>query len=527
VSSPQDTPPRTQESLIQSLKEAAVYPHPVDEVECIETHISWILLAGEYVYKIKKAVNLGFVDFTTLERRRFFCAEEIRLNRRHAADLYLDVVTISGKPSAPDLTGSGTAIEYAVRMRRFDTRDGFDQMLVDGHLTRQHVKALARQLAELHQNAEVADPQDGHGTPEQVAAPMRDNLAALKELLSTSADQQRMGRLEHWTEYKLERLAPVLARRLRDGFVRECHGDAHLGNVTLFNDQTTLFDCIEFDAELRWIDVINDLAFTIMDLRDRDGAALSWLLLDEYLTRTGDFEGLELLGLYIVYRALVRAKVLALQLADSDLPEDQRQKIATEIQGYLELGEATMSPPQPKLVITLGVSGSGKSWMAERLLQACGLVRLRSDVERKRLFELGAEDDSDSGLSAGIYSREATESTYAAMRDTAESLLRQDFSVIVDATFTRQSQRDAFRQLAGRLNVPFRLLHCQADETVLRKRIRARNSEGNDPSEAGLDVLEGQLKSFEPPVGDELEKALVVDTNDPESLDQATAWLRR
>jgi uncharacterized protein len=507
-------------NLIDALQRPTCYPHPVDRVELVETHISWVLLAGEFVYKIKKPVNFGFLDFSTLARREFFCREEVRLNRRHAAKLYLGVVAIGGSADEPELSAEGPAIEFAVRMRRFDPDDGFDRLLADGRLSAVHVRDLGVQLTRLHASADVATVASGFGSLAQVAEPMRDNLAELARLLPDNEHRQKLARLSDWTEWTLARLTPLIEQRRRDGFVRECHGDAHLGNVTLFEGQATLFDCIEFSDELRWIDVINDLAFTVMDLHDHGAEHLAWLLLDEYLTRSGDFTGLALLDLYVAYRALVRAKVLALQLADKAEPA-----LVADIEKYLALAERTRLPRPPRLVMTMGVSGSGKSWLAERLLQSCGLIRLRSDVERKRLFELDADASTHSAVADGIYSAVASENTYAHLLDLTQTLIRTGFSVIVDATFLERARRDSFRHLAERLEVPFRLIHCRADKDILKERIKTRHAEGNDPSEAGVAVLERQLEQFQSLTGEELDQARVLDTSADDVLEQTLAWL--
>src|SRR6056297_789743 len=293
--------------LIDALRNPDAYPHPVDEIGLIETHISWVLLAGEFVYKLKKPLDLGFLDFSTLEQRRFYCEEEIRLNRRTAPGLYLDVVPIIGSATAPRIGGDGSPIEYAVRMRRFDSRMGFDRLQRRGELEPGHIVDLAGRLAALHATAEVVDPDSRYARFEQVADPMRDNFDALAA--ESDPDRgRRVRKLRDWTGARLGEHRDRIETRLRGGFVRECHGDAHLGNVTLVAGRATLFDCIEFSPDLRWIDVASDLAFTLMDLRDRGASELAWLLLDEYLARTGDFGSLSLLPLYVVYRAMVRAK---------------------------------------------------------------------------------------------------------------------------------------------------------------------------------------------------------------------------
>lgn len=506
--------------LIDALTEPGFFAEPV---ELIETHISWILLTGETAYKIKKPLDLGFLDFSTLERRRHFCIEEVRLNRRTAPELYLDVAAIRGTPEAPRFEGDDEAIEYAVRMRRFDSRLGFDRLLDRGELEHEHVVDLARRLAELHLQAEVAPPDSGFGTFDEVAEPMRENFEAL---LHAAADAcaEPIESLQTWTERRLDVLAPDIRARLRDGYVREGHGDAHLGNVTLYRGRATLFDCIEFSESLRWIDVANDLAFTVMDLRDRNAPAFAWVLLDEYLARTGDFGALPLLPLYVAYRALVRAKVQGLARDQTD-DEARRRELAREIDGYLRLASRIANERRTGLFITVGLSGSGKSWLAERLVTGPGLVRVRSDVERKRLHGLAPDQASESALGADLYSREATERTYRRLAEAAEAGCSAGMPVLVDAAFLDRPRRESFRALADRLGVPFTIIHCAAPEAVLSERVRDRQRRGDDASEAGLEVLQHQLAHADPLGSDERAVAIEVDTRSPDAVETVAAML--
>lgn len=509
--------------LIQALCDPNRYSHPVETVERIETHISWVLLAGEFVYKIKKPLDLGFLDFSTLEKRRFFCAEEIRLNKRTAPELYLEVVAIGGTPEQPVLGAEGDAIEYAVKMRRFDAGAGFDRLLADGRLEHEHITGLGRRLAELHRIAEVAPPDSRFGSFDDVAGPMRDNFDDLGRMLDSETTSKRLDRLNRWTERRLQHLAPLLEKRRRDGFTRECHGDAHLGNVALVDGRATLFDCIEFSEDLRWIDVISDLAFTVMDLRDRGAPGYAWLLLDEYLAHTGDYQGVQLLPVYMVYRALVRAKVNAYRLDDDDA---DRREVLDQIDGYLELAEAINRERRPAVLITMGVSGSGKSWLARRLIERVGLVRMRSDVERKRLHGLDPEDSSNSDVGADLYSAEATERTYHHLLGLVDPLLQAGIPALVDAACLKQWQRSIFRDLAQKRGVPFAIVHCDADQAVLEQRIEQRDEAGDDPSEAGLEVLAHQQKTMEPLDESERADTLYLDTAAPDSTRRATGWIK-
>jgi len=508
--------------LIDALRSPAPYPRPVDEVELIETHISWVFLAGGFVYKLKKPLDLGFLDFSTLEKRRFYCEEEIRLNRRTAPEIYLDVIGIGGTPESPRLAGDDDPIEYAVRMRRFDVDAGFDHLLADDRLEQEHVVDLGRQLAQLHHVAEPASPDGRFGDFESVADPMRDNFKVLNDMLEGESVSDALASLEKWTENQLEQFAPLLETRRRDGWIRECHGDAHLGNVALIDGRATLFDCIEFSEDLRWIDVVSDLAFTVMDLRDRGAPGFAWLLLDEYLAHSGDYQGIRLLPLYMVYRALVRAKVNAFRLEDEDA---DKAGILKEIESYLALAEKISGEKRAAIVITMGVSGSGKSWLARRLVEHAGLVRMRSDVERKRLHGLDPQDSSASDLDADLYSSDATERTYRHLIKLVEPLLQAGIPALVDAACLKRWQRTLFRDLARERDVPFAIVHCKADQSILEQRIERRDEAGDDPSEAGLEVLAHQKQNMEPLDESEQAEALHLDTAEPDSTRRAADWI--
>ena len=508
--------------LISALRDPDRYPHPVDQVELLETHISWVLLAGDWVYKIKKPVDFGFLDFSSLASREHFCREELRLNRRHAAELYDALVTITGSPSKPLLGGDGPPIEYAVRMRRFDADSRFDQLLAGGQLQARHMDELAAELAALHRIAEPAAEDSDFGQPDQVIAPMRDNFTVLFDLVDQPARREQLERLSRWTEAQFDSLAELIAERRRDGFVRECHGDVHLGNVALYQGQTILFDCLEFSPELRWTDVMADLAFAVMDLRERGAEALSWRLLDRYLAETGDYPGLALLAFYAVYRAMVRAKVAAISRADADAAG--RQRLERELDQYLGLAEGLARGRQTVLVLTCGVSGSGKSWLAERLLEQSGLVRLRSDVERKRLHGLAPGANSESGLASGLYSAAASEQTYARLADLSQAVLEAGYPVLVDATFLKRAQRERFAELARAHGVPFGIVACEADLATLEKRVQSRCAAGTDASEADLAVLERQLGSVEPCTSLE-GPCLRLETAQAQAVEQAADWL--
>ena len=457
---------------LQSLLDPRRYPHPVSNVELVETHISWLLLAGAFAYKIKKPVTLPFLDYGTVERRRACCAAELRLNRRYAPDLYLDIVEFDGEP--------------AVKMRRFDEAGRLDHVSARGDLTPAHLSDLARTVVAFHENAAVAPAGSRFGQPAQIQAAALENFAELDALLPAAAP--RLQALRLWTEREFASRHERFVERERAGRVRECHGDLHLGNLVLEGGKVTPFDCIEFNDDFRWIDVASEIAFTYIDLLDHGKPGLACWLLNEWLVWSGDFAALRVFRFYAVYRAMVRAKVAAIR------------GNTAEAAGYLAMAELLAAPPPPALSITHGLSGSGKTTASTaRLLgdQAAATIRLRSDVERKRLF--GLTPDADSG--GTIYGADATARTYARLAELAGRILADGWSVIVDAAFLKRTERDGFRRMAADRAVPFAILTCAAPVDELRRRLAGRHG---DASEATQEILRQQLEWLEPLAEEEL-----------------------
>lgn len=469
-------------------------------VDLIETHISWVLLAGDLALKIKKPVRLGFLDFGTLAKRQHFCAEELRLNRRYAPSLYIGVVPITGSPQAPCLGGGeGTPIEVALRMARFAPRALLSEQLADGKLRPEHLDRLAQRVAALHGGAEVAPASSAWGTPAEVA---EEGQAVLRRLRAHGVD---VDDLQRWLDAQQLHLLPLWQQRRDSGHVRECHGDLHLRNTVVLPDGVTAFDGIEFDPALRWIDVQSDIAFMVMDLLAHDQPALAWRFLNAWLDASGDHAGVPVLRFYLVYRALVRALVGRLSAAGPSA--------APSADHYLALARRlAFAPLGPRLLVTHGLSGSGKTVLTQKLLEHSGALRLRSDVERKRLFGLGALEASAAHVPGGIYGADATQRTYGQLLDAARTLLHSGWPVIVDAACLRRAERAALRALAAELAVPFTLLDCQADTETLVARIRARQQRHDDASEATESVLAFQLTVDEPLDAEERQHAITVDT---------------
>jgi hypothetical protein len=495
--------------LIESLTEARCYPHSVRGVRVIETHISWVILTGDLAYKIKKPLRFPFLDYRSLEERKRFCEEELRLNRRTAPELYLAVLPITGSAAEPRIGGEGTPIEWALQMRQFDPDALYSQI---AELAPLQIDALAGEIFELHARAEIAKPGAHWADPRRAAKPVR---ACFDQILAQDPGgelRRRLLRLADWCAQEHENRSRLFEERAAGGFVRECHGDLHLGNVAWIAGRARLFDCIEFDPELRWIDVQSELAFSFMDLLHRGRDELAWRLVNAYLERSGDYAGVPLLPYYAVYRALVRAEVAVLRARQLNGGAPAAQEHA-ELERYVELAERIARRHVPLLVITTGLSGSGKTTVSEGLAQQVGAVRIRSDVERKRMQGLGAGDRSGAAPGAGIYRPDVTRRTYARLAELARAMLAGGQDVIVDATFLARGDRELFAALAQESGARFRIVACSAPLAILRERVAARASAGRDVSDADLAVLEAQHRTREPLARHEWEHAIELRTD--------------
>lgn len=500
----------TNTDLISALQNPALYDHPVTDFQVLQTHISWVILAGDYAYKIKKPMNFGFLDFSTLAQRKHFCEEEVRLNRRLAANLYLGVVPITGSPEQPQLGGQGEAFEYAVRMRRFDQDQLFDVLQEKGQLNSELLNSLARQVAQFHdQRPPVADDQP-LGTPGAVFAAMQENFDQIRPLLEDDTLLGQLDVLEDWTRTTFERHRDLIAQRRAQGFVRECHGDLHLANITSFEGRVTVFDCIEFNEPFRWIDVINDLAFLLMDLESRRETVLANLVLNTYLEYRGDYNALALLPLYKAYRAMVRAKIALFTMASPGLSEQDKIGLLQRYRDYANLAESYSTIPNLYMLATTGLSASGKSCVSAALAAELGLIRIRSDVERKRLHGLGPLDQSKSAPGENLYTAEANEATYQHLARLAAEMLDDGLPVVVDAASLKVTERALLTAVAEEHGAPFALIHCEAPEQLRREWIRKRS---DDASEATEELLDQQASWFEPLTAEEKSHTIHIHTD--------------
>jgi len=485
-----------------------------EPVRVIETHISFVLLTGSRAYKIKKGVKYPFLDFSTLAARRSFCDAELRLNRRLAPELYLDVVAITGTARAPRIGGTGPVLDYAVRMQEFPQDALLCNVLDRNELTAELVDALAARVAQFHAGAQRSPSASHFGTPAQVRDSALANFAEILPHVTAPSDRVALRALRRWTRREHAAIHGVLEARRHGGAIRECHGDLHLGNIALIDNKVTIFDCIEFNDTMRWIDTMSEVAFTVMDIEHRGRTHLARRFLSTYLERSGDYAGARVLRFYLVYRALVRAKVAMLRA--SQMPRGRgRDSLVTECSTYVGLATSYVRDSRPMVVVMHGLSGCGKTTVSQILLERTGALRVRTDVERKRLAGLGPEERGVSAPGTRLYAHDATRQTYDHVRACTAAIVQGGFAALVDGAFLARWQRDLFRDLAAAERVPFLIVDCVASVSTLESRVAARACAGKDASDADLGVLAHQSASEEPLTADERRVAVTCNTEIP------------
>jgi len=474
---------------LQDLLRPDAYPHPAVAVQLVETPISWVLLTGAYAYKIKRPVRLEYVDQRTAGRRAQLCHEELRLNQRFAPELYLGVCTIGRQQGRLVVGGGGEIVEHAVWMRQFDRGQELDQLLASGGATVEELGDFGRQLAATHATLQPAAPETPYGMPEQVRALVLTNLEQCLRTAAVFGTAARVEALRAPLTAALDQAGPLLAQRRAAGMVRECHGDLHTRNIVRHGGRLLAFDCAEFEPAFRWIDVADDAAFLLADLETRGARQHAWSFLQSYLTAGGDYQACRLLPLYQAHRALVRAKVAALSSGDTPAARTALRQLHA---AYLDHAATALTARGRGIMLMSGLSGSGKTWLAERLAPALRALHLRSDVERKRRAGLAPLVRSGAALARGLYSAATTAELYQHLLRCTEDVIAGGRSVIVDATFLRPEDRAPWQALARAAQLSWRVIHCHAPPALLAQRIERRRAQATDASEADLEVLRWQ-----------------------------------
>lgn len=497
--------------LVQQMLQPEFYPHPVLSVQLLQTHVSYVLLTGEYAYKLKKPVDFGFLDYSTLEKRHHFCQEELRLNQRGAAALYLEVLAITQVGDRYQLGGTGQTVEYVVKMQQFPQEALLTSWFERGELTEEVLVRLAQAIAQFHLAAPTNDDIRTFGEIPQVRQSIDENYQQTEQYIGGPQTQSQFDETRSYTDQFFASQANLFAQRMAQNWIRECHGDLHLRNICLWNNQLYLFDCIEFNEPFRFVDVMFDIAYIVMDLQARQRSDLSTLFVNIYVEQTGDWEGLQILPLYVSRQSYVRAKVTSFLLNDPGVSEAEKQVARETASLYYRLAWQSTQPQSGQLFLMSGLSGSGKSTTAREIARQIGAVHIRSDAVRKHLAGIPLNQRGE----ASLYAPEMTEKTYFRLLELGIQLAQCGYRVILDAKYDRQVMRQAVIDRLNEVRVsapsatlrPLKIIHCTAPIEVLTTRLQERVG---DIADATAEVLAKQF--FEPFTAHEAPFVVTIDT---------------
>jgi aminoglycoside phosphotransferase family enzyme/predicted kinase len=516
----------TSPPLVEALLDPQAYPDSPSRVELVETHISHLFLTGSFVYKVKKSVDFGFLDFTALEKRRHFCQEEVRLNRRLSPQVYLGVVEIRRQGLRYRMEGPGLTVEYAVKMRQLPRDRSLQALLQKGEATPLMVQEVACLLADFHQRAETGEEVSRAGGFDAVCFNVRENFTQIEPYIGRTLSQGTFNLLRASSETFLEAQEALFRRREAQGRVRDGHGDLHTAQIFFaevgehrggapgplgFGIQ--IIDCIEFNQRFRYGDVAGDIAFLAMDLDFHGRQDLAESFVAAYQEASEDRELRELLDFFKAYRACVRGKVEGFRLEDPAVPPAQREAVTARAARYFDLAASYARPfKRPALLLTAGLMGTGKSTLAADLADSLRGPVLASDVLRKELAGIPLEERREAGWGEGLYAEETLERVYQEMHRRARALLLDGQIVVLDASYRKRSWRASAAALAQELEAPFYLLECVCPEEIVRERLQLRRQQGGGPSDGRWALYGRQKEAFEPVTELPAQSHLVVDT---------------
>ena len=507
-------------TMVKSLLKREAYPEPTLSVEMVQTHVSWIFLTDTHAYKVKKPVDFGFLNFSTIDRRRFYCNEEVRLNRRLCPDIYEGVVEVRETTTGATFRGEGPVIDYAVRMRRLPAERMLDRLVEQGDVSLADMGKVARVIADFHRSALTSPAIAEYGQLDRIMLNWQENLEQMVPFESTTLGSEERAVIKAWVSSFAAEYAPLFDRRVAEGFIRECDGDIHLENICMSDDRVCIFDCIEFNERFRCCDTAADVAFLLMDLDYHGRHDLAEEVIRVYREASGDSVMGELLDFYKIYRAFVRGKVESFRLNDGGIDLHERELARARAVRYFRLARGYIERRRlrPTLFITCGVMGSGKSSLAGQIAFELGTACFNSDVIRKRLAGIRADSPAPDAYGAGLYDRKTTNATYSELLRLAKAELKAGRSVIIDASFMRRADRAKCAALAEGSGALFVILHVICGEPEIRRRLLERSASGTSVSDGRGELLDSQQRDFEPPGTGEGVLISVTSTGEPASL---------
>lgn len=487
--------------ILDSLRNPSAYPVQTRTVELIQTHVSWLFLTDSHVFKLKKPVNFGFLDFSTVDLRHFYCHEELRLNRRLCPEIYDQVIALRETDDGAAFVGNGAVMDYAVMMKRLPANRMLDTLVDSGTVSDDEIRIVAREIGRFHSNADTSPYISKCGSLQQIQINWQENFEQTLQFRTSTLPEEVSENIRSYVELFMDSNRALFIERIKNGCIRDCDGDIHLGNICLLNGAVYIFDCIEFNERFRFSDTVADIAFLLMDLDFHCRPDLADVALSTYFSASEDAKLVNLITFYKVYRAFVRGKVESLQLLDTGISREERAIAKNRAIRYFRLaqGYCLRGRLPTTLFITCGTMGCGKSTLADRLAFELGLSSFNSDTIRKQLAGLQPSTAMQVSFGKGLYSSEMNQTTYRKLEQLAENELASGHSVLIDACFVTVAERTSFAKLAASQGSEFVILfvHCHPD--LQRRRLIERALNCDSVSDGRVELLDQQLTLFEPP----------------------------
>jgi len=480
------------------MKKSDFYPHRPAEVELIQTHISYVFIAGDLVYKVKKHLQFDFLDFTTLKKRKFYCEEELRLNKRLASGTYLDVVAISENSQGNITLGKGVKIiDYAVLMKKLPADRMLKTLLSQGLADEIMIDSVAQKIALFHQQARTGGQIDEMGNIENIYHNNEENFVETLKYINVTIPEYQYKFIKDYVNKFLKDQKILFEKRVADHKIRDCHGDLHLDHICI-NDEITIFDCIEFNERFRFGDVAEDIAFLTMDIDFNGYHTHADNFVQSYIRYSGDSDILILLNFYRCYYAYVRGKVTSFRLSQKEISHNERLEIIKIAKRYFDLAYSYAARlDKSVLILTTGLMGSGKSYQAKILAERFGAELIRTDILRKESFDIKPSERRYEDFGQGIYSKEVSRLIYRKAFDLAQEKLKQGKAVIIDGSFKKNEERQKAMELAQSHGIRFYILYCVCPDDISRKRLEKRVMENNNESDGRWELFQKQKNDFD------------------------------